>query len=401
MILALCLLLNIHGIENKHIKEMSSRRKFLTDFGVIAGGAGFSYLKIGQLEWIETKRKKERSSGLTFRFKPYELHLKHVFTLATSSRSTTPVMLTEIEFDNVVGYGEASMPPYLGESHITATSFLSKVDLSKFDSPFLIEDILAYVDQIAPGNYAAKASVDIALHDLTGKLMKQPWHKIWGLNPERTPNTSFTIGIDKPDVVITKVREAAPYKILKVKLGQGNDKEMIETVRKETDKPICVDINQGWTDRIMALEMAHWLKEKGVVFIEQPMSKTSVDDTAWLTQNSPLPIIADEAFQTISDFRNVQGVYSGINIKLMKCGGLRSAYVMIKMARALGMKVMIGCMTETSCAVTAAAQLSPLVDWADLDGNLLIDNDVYDGVIIVDGKIVLPERPGIGIRLRD
>jgi L-alanine-DL-glutamate epimerase-like enolase superfamily enzyme len=198
--------------------------------------------------------------------------------------------------------------------------------------------------------------------------------------------------------VRAKVREALPYKILKVKLGQGNDKEMIEAVRSETDKQICVDVNQGWTDRKMALEMAHWLKDKGVVFIEQPLSRVSVDDIAWLTQNSPLPIIADEAIQTIADFRNVQGVYSGINIKLMKCGGLRSAFIMIKMARALGMKVMIGCMTETSCAVTAAAQLSPLADWADLDGNLLIDNDVFEGVTIIDGKIILPDRTGIGIR---
>ncbi len=380
---------------------MSSRRKFLTDCGVLAGGAGFSYLTIGQNNWSEFNKRSGKSSGLTLRYKAYELHLKHVFTLASGSRSTTPVMLTELEFENIVGYGEASMPPYLGENHETARSFLSKVDLTQFESPFLMEDILTYVDQLVPGNYAAKASVDIALHDLVGKIMKQPWYKIWGLNPDRTPNTSFTIGIDNPEVVKTKVREAAPYKILKVKLGQGNDKEMIQAVRSETDKPICVDINQGWTDRIMALEMSHWLKDQGVVFIEQPMSKASVDDIAWLTQNSPLPIIADEAIQTISDFRNVQGAYSGINVKLMKCGGLRAAYIMIKMARALGMKVMIGCMTETSCAVSAAAQLSPLADWADLDGNLLIDNDVFEGVTINDGKIILPDRPGIGIRQRE
>jgi len=380
---------------------MSSRRKFLTDCGVLAGGAGFSYLTIGQNNWSEFNKRSVKSSGLTLRYKAYELHLKHVFTLASGSRSTTPVMLTELEFENIVGYGEASMPPYLGENHETARSFLSKVDLTQFESPFLMEDILTYVDQLVPGNYAAKASVDIALHDLVGKIMKQPWYKIWGLNPDRTPNTSFTIGIDNPEVVKTKVREAAPYKILKVKLGQGNDKEMIQAVRSETDKPICVDINQGWTDRIMALEMSHWLKDQGVVFIEQPMSKASVDDIAWLTQNSPLPIIADEAIQTISDFRNVQGAYSGINVKLMKCGGLRAAYIMIKMARALGMKVMIGCMTETSCAVSAAAQLSPLADWADLDGNLLIDNDVFEGVTIIDGKIILPDRPGIGIRQRE
>lgn len=376
---------------------MKTRRKFLKDCGLLAGGAGFSYLDLGSHRWTCIKNNMENHSALALRFSPYELHLKHVFTLATSSRSTTPVMLTEIEFDNIVGYGEASMPPYLGESHETATTFLRKVDLAQFKSPYLMEDILAYIEHLAPGNYAAKASIDIALHDLVGKLMKQPWYKIWGLNPDKTPTTSFTIGIDKPEVVRTKVKEAAPYRILKVKLGQGNDKEMIETVRSETNKPICVDINQGWTDRKMALEMSYWLKEQGVVFIEQPMSKTSIDDTAWLTQNSPLPIIADEAFQTIGDFKTVQGVYNGINIKLMKCGGLRSAYAMIKMARALGMKVMIGCMTETSCAVTAAAQLSPLVDWADLDGNLLIDNDVFEGVKISDGKIVLPDRPGIGI----
>jgi L-alanine-DL-glutamate epimerase-like enolase superfamily enzyme len=290
------------------------------------------------------------------------------------------------------------MPPYLGESHATVASFLEKVNLKQFENPFLMEDILDYIEQIAPGNYAAKASIDIALHDLTGKILNQPWHKIWGLNREKTPNTSFTIGIDKPEVVRAKVREAAPFKILKVKLGQGNDREMIETVRSETDKPICVDVNQGWTDRKMALEMSHWLKENGCEFIEQPMPKTSVEDTAWLTQNSPLPIIADEVFQTAKDFAKISGVYNGVNIKLMKCGGMRAAYDMIKMARALGMKVMIGCMTETSCAVTAAAQLSPLADWADLDGNLLIDNDVFEGLLIKDGKVILPDRPGIGIK---
>jgi L-alanine-DL-glutamate epimerase-like enolase superfamily enzyme len=376
---------------------MSSRRKFLTDCGMLAGGAGFSYLAIERNKLTGPGTHPDKNRSIVLRFRPYELKLKHVFTLASGSRSSTPVMLTELEFDNIIGYGEASMPPYLGESHETAKTFLSKVDLSGFSSPFLMEDILNYIDLLAPGNYAAKASVDIALHDLTGKMLKQPWYRIWGLNPARTPFTSFTIGIDKPEVIRLKVREAAPYKILKVKLGQGNDKEMIETVRSETDKPICVDVNQGWTDKKMALDMAHWLKEKGILFVEQPLPKDLVDDTAWLTQNSPLPIIADEAIQTLSDFKSVLGVYSGINVKLMKCGGLRSAYIMIKMAKAAGMKVMIGCMTETSCAVSAAAQLSPLVDWADLDGNLLIDNDLYEGVTVNDGKIILPDKPGIGI----
>ena len=374
---------------------MKTRRNFLKECSIIAGGTGISYLASGA---IGNNSAKFAGSGMILRYRPYELQLKHVFTLATSSRTTTPVMLTEIEFDGFTGYGEASMPPYLGESHATAGDFLSKVDLTRFASPFLMEDILDYVDKIAPGNYAAKASVDIALHDLVGKIMNQPWHRIWGLNPERTPVTSFTIGIDKPEVVREKVLEAAPYKILKVKLGQGNDKEMIQSVRSVTNTPICVDVNQGWTDRVKALEMVHWLKEQGVVFVEQPMQKALVDDIAWLTQHSPLPIIADEALQTINDFKKIQGAYSGINVKLMKCGGLRAAFIMMKMARAMDMKVMVGCMTETSCAVTAAAQLSPLVDWADLDGNLLISNDVYEGIKISNGKIILPDAPGIGIR---
>jgi L-alanine-DL-glutamate epimerase-like enolase superfamily enzyme len=376
---------------------MSTRRKFLSDCGIIAGGAGFSYLSLNTTEHSGSSGIRGKSSGMKLQFWPYELHLKHVFTLASGSRQTTPAMLTEIRFEDKVGYGEASMPPYLGESIQSATSFLNLVDLSRFDSPFLVDDIITYIDGLAPGNHAAKASVDIAIHDLVGKMMNQPWYRIWGLDPMKTPYTSFTIGIDTPEVVREKVKEAEPFRILKVKLGQKNDREMIETVRSVTDKPVCVDVNQGWKDRIQALEMIHWLKEKGIVFVEQPMPKESFDDIAWLTSNSPLPVIADEAVQTADDFKKIDGVYSGINVKLMKCGGMHEAYTMIRMARALGMKVMIGCMTETSCAVTAAAQLSPLVDWADLDGNLLIDNDIFQGIKITDGKIILPELPGIGI----
>ncbi len=340
---------------------------------------------------------KRKSISMKLRFVPYELKLKHVFTLATGSRTTTPVVLTEIEYDGKKGFGEASMPPYLGESHETVTKFLSQVNLSQFKDPFLIEDIVAYLDGISPGDYAAKASVDIALHDLAGKLIGKPWFRLWGLDPEKTPFTSFTIGIDTPEVVRQKVTEAGPYKILKVKLGLGNDREMIETIRSVSGKPICVDVNQGWKDRNYALEMANWLKEKNVVFLEQPMPKTMVDDIAWLTENSPLPIVADEALQTIDDLLHMKGVYSAINIKLMKCGGMNAAYKMAHMAREMGMKVMIGCMTETSCAISAAAQLSPLAHWADLDGNLLISNDCYEGVTITEGKVTLNEKPGIGI----
>jgi len=375
---------------------MKTRRKFLKDLTMMAISCGFSYNAFGKGQWYGQGVKKT-GSRMKFRYRPYELQLKHVFTLASGSRSTTPVMLTEVEYEGITGYGEASMPPYLGESHETAGKFLAKVDLAQFASPFLMQDILEYVVKISPGNYAAKASVDIALHDLVGKLMKQPWFRIWGLDPGKTPNTSFTIGIDKPEIVKEKTREASAFKILKVKLGQGNDREMIEAVRSETDVPLCVDVNQGWTDRQKALEMIHWLKEKGIVFIEQPMPKDRIDDIGWLTSSSPLPVIADESIQTIADFEHVKSIYSGINVKLMKCGGMRAAFTLLEMAQKLGMRTMIGCMTETSCAVTAAAQLSPLTTWADLDGNLLISNDIYEGIKIVNGKVTLPDRPGIGI----
>jgi len=341
---------------------------------------------------------RQRGSGvLKLSYKPYELQLRHVFTVATNSRTTTPVVLTTIEYDGVTGFGEASMPPYLGESHESVLNFLSKVNLEQFSDPFLMEDILAYFEGVMPGNYAAKASLDIALHDLTGKLLGQPWFRLWGLNPARTPLTSFTIGIDTAEVVREKTLEANAFKMLKIKLGRDNDREMIETVRSVTDVPVFVDVNQGWKDRVYAMEMAHYLSENNVLFIEQPMPKEQKDDIAWLTAGSPLPIVADEALQTVSDMMSMKGIYSGINIKLMKCGGMNAAYKMITMARQMGMKILIGCMTETSCAVSAAAQLSPLVDWADLDGNLLISNDVYEGMTVVDGRVSLPDRPGIGI----
>ena len=374
------------------------KRQFIKYCSLLAGAAISGRAAAAALETTGTILPvKRKNKSMKLSFIPYELKLKHTFTLAISSRTTTPVVLTQIEYDGKKGFGEASMPPYLGESHESVMKFLSQVNLSQFKDPFLIEDIVAYLDGISPGNYAAKASVDIALHDLVGKLMGKPWFRLWGLDPEKTPFTSFTIGIDTPEVVRQKVAEAEPYKILKVKLGLGNDKEMIETIRSVSDKQLCVDVNQGWKDRNYALEMAHWLKENNVIFLEQPMPKEMIDDIAWLNQNSPIPVVADEALQTIDDLFSMKGVYSAINIKLMKCGGMNAAYKMVLMAREMDMKVMIGCMTETSCAISAAAQLSPLAHWADLDGNLLISNDCYDGITITDGKVTLNERPGIGV----
>ena len=338
------------------------------------------------------------SGRMKLSFRPYELKLAHVFTVSSYSRTSTPGIQLQIEYEGVTGYGEASMPQYLGQSVESVSRFLERVDLSRFPDPFQLEDILAYVDSLSPGDTAAKAAVDIALHDLVGKLLGAPWYRIWGLNPAKAPNTTFTIGIDTPEVVRVKTRECADrFRILKVKVGLDNDKEMIRTIREITDLPIAVDANQGWKDRAQALEEIFWLKEHGVVMVEQPMAKERLDDNAWITERSPLPVFADEAVQRLADIPGIKGAYHGINIKLMKCTGMREAWKMANYAKAEGMRVMVGCMTETSCAVSAASQLSPLADFADLDGNLLITNDLFDGMQVIDGKITIPDRPGIGV----
>ena len=388
-------LLTIHGIlvNNKYNIDMD-RRKFLRNAAL---GAAVIASPISFSAFGEPTKKTGKLGRMKLSFEPYELKLRHSFNLAKYSRTTTPDVQVKIELDGIVGYGEASMPPYLGESVDSVTSFLSKLDISQFADPFRIEDIHEYMESIAPDNRAAKASVDIALHDLLGKIMGQPWYKIWGLNPENAPDTSFTIGIDKADVVRKKVDEASPYNVLKVKMGLDNDKELVNIIREKTDRPICVDANQGWDDKEKALEMCYWLAERNCLFVEQPMPKEKIDETAWLRERSPLPIIADEFLQRLPDVRRASQAYDGINIKLMKSTGMHEAYKMAVLARALGMKVMLGCMTETSCAVTAAAQLSPMVDWADLDGNLLIANDRFEGIKIVNGKVTIPDRPGIGV----
>ena len=374
------------------------RRNFLKTAGLAAAGVALAGCAPGG-NGISAPVKLHKEDGrLHLNYFPYELQLRHTFTVASYSRKTTPDVQVELEWEGVTGYGEASMPPYLGQSVETVCNFLSKVNLEQFTDPFRMEEILDYIDGLSEGDSAAKAAVDIALHDLVGKLLGAPWYKIWGLDPAKAPSTTFTIGIDTPEVVREKTLEAAgKFNILKVKVGLDTDEEMIRTIRTVTNVPLAVDANQGWKDRSKALEEIFWLKEQGVVLVEQPLPVDRLEDTAWLTERSPLPIIADESIQRLKDIAPIAGAFHGINIKLMKCTGMREALKMIHTARALGMKVMLGCMTETSCAVTAAAQLSPLVDFADLDGNLLISNDRFTGVTVVDGRLTLPSGPGLGL----
>ncbi len=349
----------------------------------------------------QTKYSHKRTTSMKLSWIPYNLQLNHVFTISNFSRTTTPVVLIKIEYDGLVGYGEASLPPYLGETQESVINFLKKIDFTPFKDPSHLEEILKYVDDLAEKNTAAKAAVDIALHDLLGKMIGTPWYKIYGLNKMDVPNTTFTIGIDNDEMVRSKTREALDrFKILKVKVGGPDDKRMIEAIRSVTDLPLAVDANQGWKDRQQALDMIYWLKEKGIVMVEQPMPKHDLDNIAKLTQDSPLPIFADESIQRLKDVERLKGVFSGVNIKLMKCTGLREAWKMRNLAQALGMKVMIGCMTETSCAISAATQLASGLDFADLDGALLIGNDCFDGATLQNGKIIATDKPGIGVELK-
>jgi L-alanine-DL-glutamate epimerase-like enolase superfamily enzyme len=332
-------------------------------------------------------------------YQPFELELKHTFTIAKFSRTSTPVMLVQLHHEGFTGYGEASMVPYMGESYQSATAFLEQVDVSRFAYPFNFEDIISYLDWIAPGQPAIKAAIDIALNDLDGKLKQQPCWKLLGSDPAQMPVTSFTVGIAEPDEMIQKLKDAAGFKVVKVKLGSKDDKGLINTIRSVTGVPLYVDANQGWADREQALDLVHWLHEQGIKLIEQPFSKTDPDSNAWLTERSPIPIIGDEAVQRLPDVAKAKGVYHGINIKLMKSAGMFEAKRMIDEANKLGLKIMIGCMSETSCATLAASALAPQCHWADLDGPFLTKNNPYVMPGFVDGKWVLSDDAGLGLSL--
>lgn len=329
--------------------------------------------------------------------KAFELMLKHPFSIAKFTRNSTPILLLKLDYEGFIGFGEASMVPYMGESQATAADFLKRIDLSKFRHPFNFAEIHEYMNKVAPGNPAVKAAIDIALNDINGKIFGQSCAKIYGAEQAFMPVTSYTIGIDTPEIIREKVADAEGFKVLKIKLGRDNDKELIQTIRALTDVPLYVDANQGWNDKEDAIDMCHWLHEQGVQLIEQPMDKNNLEGNAWLTERSPIPILADEAVQRIGDMDQLKGAYHGINIKLMKSAGMYEAHQMILKARSFGMNILIGCMSETSIATLAGAALAPLCDWADLDGPWLTKNNPFDDPKMQEGRYILSDLPGLGL----
>lgn len=327
-----------------------------------------------------------------------KLELKDVWTTSRNSSQCKENVFVKIEKNGVTGYGEAAPNIRYGEDAQTtekmilcASKAMSHHDLFKYTQ---VKEVL---DDCIVAQNCAKAALDIALMDWVAKSFNVPLYKMLGLNADNTPLTSYSIGIDQIDVMKRKTREAQEYPILKIKVGNQNDEEIINAIRTVTDKSIRVDANEGWKDKEVAVKKAEWMQSRGVEFIEQPMPAGMLEETAWVRQRVKLPLIADEAVLTAADIPLLTEAYDGINIKLMKAGGIQEALKMISVARAVGLKVMLGCMIESSIAITAAAHLSPLADWADLDGNLLISNDPFCGVKVSGGRLILNDQPGIGV----
>jgi L-alanine-DL-glutamate epimerase-like enolase superfamily enzyme len=328
-----------------------------------------------------------------------ELKLKHPFTIARNTRSVQEVLFVELEHEGIIGIGEASPSERYGETIQSTIDFFRKANLEQFDSAYVVEEINKYLQTLGDGNFAAKAAIDIALNDWVGKRLNIPLWKLWGFKKNDTPKTSFTIGADTAVEIVKKVREAHDYPILKVKVGVLNDEEIISIIRSETDKPIYADANEGWDSKERALEKINFLQQNGVELVEQPLPARDTVGMIWLKHRTRIPIIADESCTSIHELPALKGVFDGINIKLMKCGGLKNALQLIYTAKKiLGMRVMLGCMIESSVGISAMAQLAPLADYCDLDGNILISNDPFQGVTNIEGKLFLSDLPGIGVR---
>ncbi|MGI8892705.1 MAG: dipeptide epimerase [Bacteroidia bacterium] len=329
----------------------------------------------------------------------YSLEFKHPFTISSLSRTETKVVYVELYSEGHVGYGEAALPPYLPETQESVIALLKEIDPEEIARQANLAAILHYVDSVKEENYSAKAALDMAIHDLYGKKSGKPLHQIWNIQVDKLPPALFTIGISKDEKELEeKINASGDFSILKLKTGKDKPVDQVKKVREFTGKDICIDVNQGWNDREKALEWINRLADEGVLFVEQPLPKENLTDLAWLSSRSPIPLVADESFQTIDDIDKLKNTCRGINIKLMKCGGLDKARLIIEKAKQNQMTIIMGCMSESSCGVAAAAQLTPFVDYADLDGPLLIKNDPFEGVNYEGGKINLSKQPGTGAK---
>jgi L-alanine-DL-glutamate epimerase-like enolase superfamily enzyme len=327
-----------------------------------------------------------------------ELNPTHPFVIARGGYSHHRNVIVRLtDDDGLEGFGEAAPNRYYGESVSTVTAALGqfKPVLERAD-PFSLESIEANLNRVLRGNASAKGAVSSALHDLVGKRLGLPVYRLWGLDPATVPQSSFTIAIAENEELANRVTEARDYPILKIKLGTDRDEEIVRIVRNAAPaKRLRVDANAAWTAK-HAVRMSDFLADQGVEMIEQPVPANDVEGLRFVRKSSRLPIFADESCLVASDVAKLAGAVDGINIKLAKCGSLREAMRMVHAARALDMQVMAGCMIESSLGISAIAQISPLLDFADFDGAALLSNDPYRGATIAGGTVRLSDQPGLG-----
>ena len=338
----------------------------------------------------------EKLKFMQLTYHTIDLELKHPFRISRSVTELKKNVIVQID----EGIGEAAPSQYYGENADTVIKCLEKVKDQLGNDPFQIESILTNLDKKISGNFSAKAAIDMALHDLVAKRLNIPLYKLLGLDGKTPLVTSYTIGIDTPEKMKEKTKQAKDFLVYKVKVGAENDVEMVKAVREVTDAKIRVDANAGWNTE-EALDKIQQLKEYKIEFVEQPIDPKDKAGLKKIKEKSELPIIIDERLMTSNDIPDFVGLCDGINIKLAKCGGIREALRMIHVARAHGLKVMLGCMIESSVGIAAAAQLGSLVDFLDLDGNLLVTNDPYEGLRLENGKLYLSDLPGLGVVLKD
>ncbi len=372
-----------------------SRKEFIRTAAKGAAVAGAASLTAASASAAE---KKMSAGGFKVTIKTKRLDLRHAWTISRNTSTFKEYAFVKLEKDGVFGLGEAAHNMRYGESLESTVAAIEKaIPILQACDPWKFVDVNAAMQNVCEGQTAAKAGIDIALMDWLSKWLGIPLYQFWGLDPRKAPQTTFSIGIDTMEMVKQKVEEAAPYPLLKIKMGKDNDEEVLAAVRTVTQKTLRVDANEGWQDKELALRKVEWLAQNGVDLVEQPMPAHMLEETAWVKERAAIPIIADESVKTSQDIPALAQAFDGINIKVDKAGGLQESLRMIWMARSLGMKIMLGCMVSSSLSITAAAHLSPLTDFPDLDGNLLLAQDPFQGVTVRDGWLILPDKPGLGV----
>lgn len=329
--------------------------------------------------------------------KVYELKLRQAWGLSRGTWTTRRNAFVRIERDGVVGLGEAAPIARYSETAESAAAFIEKA------RPVLQKDLREYavrfgeIEALGPGEHAAKAALDMAVLDWVGRKLGEPVWRLLGLGRDKVMTTTYSIGIDEVPVMQQKLRDAPDFGVYKIKVGTPDDRKIIEGIRAVTDKPLITDANEGWKTKEEALEMIDWMASQGVELVEQPLPADRLEDQGWLKERVKIPIFADECLIRPSDLPRIAPYFHGVNVKVMKCGGLQEAVRLAGMGRALGLKLMIGCMIESSLGISAAAAVASLFDRADLDGNILISNDPFQGVKTVKDVLALGDGPGLGV----